>query len=172
MNIRGIDHIGITVPDIVQATEFFEQAFDAIYMYDIMDGPIGGEWIELGLGVPTGTTIQSIRVLRLGDGANIELFDYRTTDQQKPALPSDMGYQHVALYVDDIVAAADKLEKAGATLLGDGPSDLPGNEAGEGCQFLYARTPWGSTVELVTYPSRQAYHAVTSLRKWTPEPRI
>lgn len=172
MNIRGVDHIGITVPDIVQATEFFVRAFDAVHLYDIIDSPIGGEWIENGLGVPKGTRIEAIRVLRIGDGANIELFDYRSATQQAAAVPSDMGYQHVALYVDDIDAAARQLVNAGATLMGDGPSDLPGNEAGEGCRFLYARTPWGSTVELVTYPSRQAYHDVTSLRKWTPEPRI
>lgn len=68
LNVRGIDHIGITVPDMEQATEFFVNAFDAIYMYDIIDAPIGGAWIEEGLGVTVGTTIQDIRVLRLERG--------------------------------------------------------------------------------------------------------
>jgi catechol 2,3-dioxygenase-like lactoylglutathione lyase family enzyme len=170
MSIRGIEHIGITVPDIKQATEFFVTAFDAIYMYDIIDSPIGGDWIEEGLGVPEGTTIQSIRVLRLGNGPNIELFDYSTAGQQAAALPCDLGYQHVAIFVDDIAAASEKLEGAGARILGGGAHDLPGAEAGEGCQFLYAKTPWGSTIELVTYSSLQACHSATSFRKWTPEP--
>jgi catechol 2,3-dioxygenase-like lactoylglutathione lyase family enzyme len=170
LNIRGIDHIGITVPDMEQATEFFVNAFDAIYMYDIIDAPIGGAWIEEGLGVTVGTTIQDIRVLRLGNGPNIELFDYSTAHQQPAAAPSDMGYQHVAVFVDNITAATKKLEAAGARILGGGPHDLPGAEAGEGCQFLYALTPWGSTIELVTYSSVQAYHSMTEHRKWTPEP--
>jgi hypothetical protein len=36
------------------------------------------------------------------------------------------------------------------------PAELPGGDAGPGNRYLYARTPWGSTVELVTYPSPQA----------------
>lgn len=171
MTIRGIEHIGITVPDIEQATQFFVDAFSAIYMYDIIDSPIGGAWIEEGLGVPEGTTISAIRVLRLANGPNIELFSYVTQHQQPPAIPSDLGYQHVAVYVDDIDAVAEKLRGAGAVIRGDGPSDLPGAEKGDGCQFLYARTPWGSTIELVTYPSVQVYESLTTARKWTPLPR-
>jgi len=37
-----------------------------------------------------------------------------------------------------------------------------------GNRYVYARTPWGSTVELVTYPSTQAYQAGTPLRRWRP----
>jgi hypothetical protein len=49
------------------------------------------------------------------------------------------------------------------------PAELPGGDAGPGNRYLYARTPWGSTVELVTYPSPQAYEATTDLRRWRPE---
>lgn len=59
------------------------------------------------------------------------------------------------------------LEKAGVQLL-SAPSDLPGGDAGEGNRCLYARAPCGSTVELVTYPSPQAYESRTSLRRWHP----
>jgi hypothetical protein len=34
--------------------------------------------------------------------------------------------------------------------------------------YTYARTPWGSTVELVSYPSPQAYEARADLRRWRP----
>jgi len=171
MSVRAIEHIGITVPDVEQATKFFVDAFDAVNLYDIIDEPISGPWLEAALGVPKGTTIRSIRVLRLGNGPNIELFDYSVSDQQKPAIPSDLGIQHVALYVDDIDAAAGKAERAGATILGGGPSDLPGAEAGPGNRFVYTRSPWGSTVELVSYPNTQVYESLTSARKWRPEPR-
>ena len=86
-----------------------------------------------------------------------------------PVAPSDFGIQHFCVYVDDIDAAAARLEKAGGVLL-SAPGDLPGGDAGAGNQYVYARTPWGSTVELVTYPSPQAYEATTSLRRWRPEP--
>jgi catechol 2,3-dioxygenase-like lactoylglutathione lyase family enzyme len=169
MIIRGIEHIGITVPDLDQATEFFVKGLDAIYMYDIIDSPIGGKEIEEALGLPVGTTIRSIRALRLQNGPNLELFSYTDVDQQGTARPCDMGYQHLALDVDDIAAATAKLERAGATLVGPGPIDLPGNEAGPGNVFRYTLTPWGSTIELVTYPSPQRYESLTTVRKWRPQ---
>ena len=36
-SVRGIDHIGITVPDIEKATLFFERAFDAQVLYHSVD---------------------------------------------------------------------------------------------------------------------------------------
>jgi catechol 2,3-dioxygenase-like lactoylglutathione lyase family enzyme len=32
--VRGIDHLGITVPDLDAASRFFEQAFDAKPLFD------------------------------------------------------------------------------------------------------------------------------------------
>ena len=80
--------------------------------------------------------------------------------------PSDFGIQHICLYVDDIDAAA-RLAAAGGTLLSE-PGDLPGGDAGAGNRYVYTRTPWGSTIELVTYPSPQAYESRTELRRWRP----
>ncbi|WP_056059875.1 VOC family protein [Sphingomonas sp. Leaf230] len=37
--VRGIDHIGITVPDVEAATRFLSEAFDATIVYDtVADG--------------------------------------------------------------------------------------------------------------------------------------
>lgn len=106
-------------------------------------------------------------MLRLGEGPNIELFTYSDTEQRDPVAPNDFGIQHFCVYVDDIDASAQRLAQAGATLLSE-PNPLPGGDTGEGNRYLYARTPWGSTIELVTYPSPQAYEAGTSLRRWRP----
>jgi catechol 2,3-dioxygenase-like lactoylglutathione lyase family enzyme len=167
MAIRGIEHIGITVPDLEQATSFFAYAFGAEKIYEMLDEPLEGPAVESGLGVPTGARIEAIRMLRLGEGPNLELFTYSGTAQRDPVLPSDYGLQHFCIYVDDIEEAAARLEKAGGQLLSE-PGDLPGGDAGEGNQYLYARTPWGSTVELVTYPSPQAYESRIPLRRWRP----
>ncbi|WP_206003393.1 MULTISPECIES: hypothetical protein [unclassified Rhodococcus (in: high G+C Gram-positive bacteria)] len=48
------------------------------------------------------------------------------------------------------------------------PTELPGGDAGRGNHYLYARTPWGSTIELVTRPTSQAYESGTGLRRWRP----
>jgi catechol 2,3-dioxygenase-like lactoylglutathione lyase family enzyme len=167
MSIRAIEHIGITVPDLEQATEFFTRAFGAEKIYDMLDEPLAGPQVEAGLGIPSGAVIQSIRMMRLGEGPNLELFVYSGVAQRDPVVPSDYGLQHFCVYVDDIDKAADQLEGAGGTLLSR-PNDLPGGDAGSGNRYLYARTPWGSTVELVSYPSPQAYESGTNLRRWRP----
>jgi catechol 2,3-dioxygenase-like lactoylglutathione lyase family enzyme len=106
-------------------------------------------------------------MLRLGNGPNLELFSYTGVQQSQPVVPSDLGIQHICIYVDDIDAAADRLENAGGVLLSR-PGRLPGGDAGEGNRYVYTRTPWGSTIELVTYPSAQAYEHHTDLRRWRP----
>ncbi|WLQ05783.1 VOC family protein [Arthrobacter oryzae] len=169
MTVRAIEHIGITVPDLEQATRFFTEAFGAEKIYDMLDEPLTGPEVEAGLGIPSGATIESIRMMRLGDGPNLELFVYSGAPQRPPVVPSDYGLQHFCVYVDDIDKAAGKLEDAGGTLLSQ-PNDLPGGDAGAGNRYLYARTPWGSTIELVSYPSVQAYEAGTMLRRWRPRP--
>jgi catechol 2,3-dioxygenase-like lactoylglutathione lyase family enzyme len=44
--VRGIDHIGVTVPDIESAARFLEAAFGATTVYDVQkpsDPPMAGE---------------------------------------------------------------------------------------------------------------------------------
>jgi catechol 2,3-dioxygenase-like lactoylglutathione lyase family enzyme len=169
MNVRAIEHVGITVPDMEQATRFFVEAFGAEKLYDMLDEPLGGPEVEAGLGIAPGAVINVIRMLRLGNGPNLELFTYSGVKQAQPVVPSDFGIQHICIYVDDIDAAVDRLEKAGGILLSR-PGVLPGGDAGNGNRYVYTRTPWGSTIELVTYPSAQAYERKTELRRWRPQP--
>lgn len=42
MNVRAIEHVGITVPDMEAATRFFVEAFGAEKLYDMLDAPLGG----------------------------------------------------------------------------------------------------------------------------------
>jgi catechol 2,3-dioxygenase-like lactoylglutathione lyase family enzyme len=48
--IRAIEHVGLTVPDMEQATTFFAEAFGAQYLYDMLDEPLGGPAVEKGSG--------------------------------------------------------------------------------------------------------------------------
>ena len=43
-NFRGIDHVGITVPDVKEASAFFEKALNAETLYDVL--PEGGKPFE------------------------------------------------------------------------------------------------------------------------------
>ena len=104
--MRGTDHLGITVPDIEAAVRFFvdvlgcEECFAA--------GPFAAEddWMATHLGVDARTRIPQLRMIRCGNGANLELFEFDAANQDK-ALPrnSDLGGHHIAFYVDAIEPA-------------------------------------------------------------------
>lgn len=170
MTPRGIDHVGVTVPDIEQATAFFVDALGAQVLYDTLpreEGPNTGSELDDRLGVPQGTAQVAIRMLALPSGPGLELFEFSGPRQDRPSVASDLGWQHVALYADDLDAARDAIVAAGGTAL-SAPKPLPSVEAGEHNRFVYCRTPWGSTLELVTYPDEQPYAEHTDLRRWTP----
>ncbi len=164
--LRGVDHVGITVPDIEQATAFFVDVLGCELLYE--REPPGDDSPRDRLGVPAGSRIQVVRFLRCAEGANVELFEFYSPDQREDfPRPSDFGIQHVAFYVDDLDAATEHLRRHGASVL-SGPNPLPGPEAGEGNRFIYARTPWGMTLELISYPTPMAYQQRSDARRWTP----
>lgn len=169
--VRGIDHLGITVPDIESATRYFVSAFDAEVLYDVLspnETPLGGPEIEAAVGIAAGTAVRAIRLLSFRKGPSLELFEYGASSQKTPAIPSDFGLQHMAVYVDDIATAAQRVQQAGGQLLA-GPVDLPEKEGGPRNQFWYTRAPWGMTIELITYPSPQPYEKTTNKRRWRPD---
>ena len=79
----------------------------------------------------------------------------------------DYSAAYVEVRTDDLEAAMAAVVAAGGSLLAE-PRPLPSVEAGERNRFVYARTPWGSTLELITYPDQQPYTQDTELRRWRP----
>ncbi|MFI2645254.1 VOC family protein [Streptomyces sp. NPDC018610] len=168
--VRGIDHVGVTVPDIEAATDFFVRALGAEVLYDTLrraDGPNSGPAMERRLGVPPGSVQRAIRMLALPHGPGLELFEFDAPGRRPPALPCDLGWQHLAVYVDDLDDAVARVEEAGGRALSE-PCPLPGPEAGPRNRMAYTHTPWGSTLELITYPDPQPYENRTPHRRRRP----
>lgn len=169
-SIRGIDHIGLTVPDIEEATRFFKQAFGASICYDTLtpqQPAQEGAETEQKLGLPQGAKVRHMRLIQIGQGASIEMFQFENTEQRSPALAVDYGIQHIALYVDDMPAAIRHFESAGGILLSS-PNPLPNEEKGEGHLFVYGRAPWGTLIELLSYPHGIDYPQTSENNRWTP----
>jgi len=167
--VRGIDHIGITVPDIEQATLFFEHALGAKILYRSVepdDDNIDNASQEKTLRLFPGTRIRAIRMLSLPHGPGIELFEMHGPEQQPAARPSDFGLQHFAVYVDDFTQAIANFTAAGGEMFTEPkPLTFP-DERGEGNAFCYGKTPWGSVIELIAWPSPMPYEKYTQLRRW------
>lgn len=158
--IRGIDHVGVTVTDIEAATTFLVEAFGAQVIYQSFgtgDKPYGGPALERDTGVATGTVMRAQRMIRIGHGPDIELFEMHADDQRPAARGSDIGVNHIAFYVDDMPAAITRFERAGGTMMSKPIPILFEAEQGEGNVFCYGRTPWGMSIEFIAYPGEMGF---------------
>ncbi|MBX3098664.1 MAG: VOC family protein [Salinibacterium sp.] len=164
--MRGIDHIGVTVPDLDEAERFFVDVLGAQYIYTLGAKQADDDWMATTLGVHPRTVIREIRFLRLGNGSNLELFKYDAADGQAPEpRNSDIGGHHLAIYVDDLDAAAEYLRTHNVEIMGEA---VASKGASEGQRWLYFRSPWGMQFELVSFPHGKAYERDATVRLWHP----
>lgn len=155
--MRGVDHIGLTVPNLAEAETFFADVLGCEKAMSF--GPFRddeGTFMQDLLDVDPRAVIEQITLMRCGFGSNIELFKYTAPDQKTVEMRnSDIGGHHIAIYVDDIDAAAQYLKDKGIrTLLGPLPVDA-GPAAGQSIMYFYA--PWGLQMEAISYPDGMAY---------------
>ena len=164
--LRGSDHIGFTVPDLDEAESFLVDVLGAVPVYTLPGRSGEGDWMTRQLGVHPRTAIREIRFYRLGNGSNVELFQYDAADGQAPQpRNSDIGGHHLALYVDDMDAAVAYLRAHDVEVMGK-PTASAGASAGQ--RWLYFRSPWGMQFELVSFPEGKAYEAEADVTLWHP----
>ncbi|MGI8901352.1 MAG: VOC family protein [Nocardioides sp.] len=165
---RGVDHVGLTVPDIEEATRFFTGllGFVEFHSHGPYEDPDGDSQVVYFDRHPRTRTVE-IRVLRTGN-LNLELLQFEAPDQVRQVpKTSDWGSAHVAFYVEDMARAVAFLRDQGARVLG-GPLPLPGPESGEAAEFCYFLTRWGQPLELISYPNGKAYEQATTDRLYSP----
>ena len=164
--LAGPEHIGITVPDIEAATDFF---INVIGCQMAFDGGASGrdpDLMQTSLSVHRDAELKYC-FLRCGLGANFEVFEYSAPDQNTtPPKNSDIGGHHVAFYVDDIEAAVAHLKHHGVQVQGE-INHIEDGPAG-GSAWVYFLAPWGLQLELVSYPKGKAYEAGAAVRLWHP----
>ena len=165
--LRGCEHIGITVPDLEQATRFFVDVLGCEQFYDLGPFQFEDDWMERQLNVHPRTVMKKLRFFRCGFGPNFEVFEYSAPDQQmQPPRNSDVGGHHIALYVDDFDAAVTHLRAANVQILGEPVVRHVGPSAGQ--TWVYFLAPWGLQFELVSFPNGKGYEAQTDRRLWSP----
>lgn len=166
LGLRGIDHIGFTVPDLEQAHSFLVDVLGATHVYTLGGKRGDDDWMWTHLGVHPRTEIREIRFYRLGSGSNLEVFEYQAADGQAPQpRNSDLGGHHLALYVDDLDASIQTLTERGVEFMG---APTASAQSALGQRWVYFRSPWGMQFELVSFPSGKAYEAAAGVRLWHP----
>ncbi len=158
--LTGIEHIGLTVPDIDAASEFFADVLGGETLYDIGPFEDADDWMANHLAPLKGAHIYRMRVMKVANGPVLELMQF-----SGPQTPAPGGW-HMAFYVDDMEKALAALKlhevaiQSGPVTMTEGPS--------AGLQWLYFQTPWGQQLELVSYPGGIAAYRERRLDIWRP----
>ncbi|MBU6245287.1 MAG: methylmalonyl-CoA epimerase [Actinomycetales bacterium] len=135
--LTRIDHVGIAVADLEAAKAFYRDAFGLAVVHEEVNEEQGVREAMLAVG-EGGSCIQLLAPLT--PDSTIARF----LDRSGP------GIQQVAYGVDDVVAAAEHLRRAGVRMLYDAPRR---GTAGSLVNFAHPKDCGGVLVELVQAPA-------------------
>lgn len=168
MKVYGMQHIGFTVPDLDQAVAFFQSMFGAVECLSTGLIDVDDAFMRRRLGVSGHCRIEDIKVLRIGNGSNLELFRYSGDDDPDAPLKrnSQPGGFHLAFQVDDCTAAADRLRQAGVEVL-DGPTYVDSGPM-QGLTWCYFKAPWGQFLEIVSMDGPLGAERAGQPAQWSP----
>ncbi|CAH2798197.1 MAG: hypothetical protein CPDRYMAC_4775 [uncultured Paraburkholderia sp.] len=167
---RGIEHVGITVPDHDEALRFFESAFGAIRLFSLVKpgaAPMSAAEVGAKNGLLSGLKIVSLSMLRLANGPNIEVFQIDRPRRHDATNIGDIGITHISLTIDDLEGVTARFEAAGGTLL-EGPYPLSGQEEGAGNRGRFGLTPWGLLIEFESFAEPIRYNDGARAERWLP----
>lgn len=156
--MKGIHHVGITVPDLDRAIAFY----GGILGLELFDPPSPVfDHAELGdaVGVP-GAALRQVN-LALGDSI-VELLEYTAPAPpygDRPILANARGAAHLAFHVADVEAKKAELEVAGVEFLS--AVNVVDDGVLAGWRWVYFRDPFGIVLELVEV----AYHDDEAARR-------
>lgn len=166
--IQGVDHVGINVPDLQKGVAFFSDVLGFTPVTQIGPIPLDAAWKQVNH-INAGTGAVTIKMVNAGTGASIEVFSY-ADNKGSSAQPNtdDIGATHIAFYTSDIYAAVKYLKSKGVKVLGEPFVTPSGDTVGE--TWVYFETPWGSKLELVSYPNGKGYEKSNpKVVLWSPK---
>jgi catechol 2,3-dioxygenase-like lactoylglutathione lyase family enzyme len=131
-------HVALRVSDLERARRFYTEALGGRV---VMDLQLDSDFVESIFSAPSGSTARNI-VITFDAGA-IELFGLSPSQPIPPADQTRVGIMHFCLWVDDVVAAADRVEAAGGRLR------FPVRPWADGRHFVYVEDPDGHVIELL-----------------------
>lgn len=149
--IRGIHHVGLVVDDLDAAITFYGALLDMEEIErDHWRQPAPRQDQAIGL---VGSAADGV-MLR-GSNSYLELWQYQTPaavgDDPAARGAHERGLRHIAIEVDDVRAALDRLVELGGSRMGD-PVDLDDT----GATVVYCRDPFGTVVEFMSVGSSLA----------------
>ena len=144
LRVVSADHTGITVSNRERSLSFWRDALGFEFSHTAHQK---GEFAEEITGVE-GAELK-LAVLKTPGGHKIELVEYLAPADRKRAnlRPCDVGSVHVALLVEDLNAALDRIAVSSWKAVGQPQILTKGPNAGK--RVVYVRDPDGTTIELM-----------------------
>ena len=165
--MRGADHLGITVPNMDEAVDFFVKVIGCEASFNLGAFKFNDDWMQVHLNVNPRAEIKRFQMVRCGHGTNFEIFEYGAPKQNsQPPKNSDVGGHHMAFYVDDMDKAVAYFKANNVKMLGEPSTFTEGPAAG--LTWLYFLAPWGMQLEIVSYPKGRAYEKTAKRLLWDP----
>ncbi|MBO6638001.1 MAG: VOC family protein [Roseitalea sp.] len=167
MTVLGLHHVGFTVPDMDEAVAFFTEMFGAVTIMECGAVDVDDDFMRTRLGVPQGCRISDQRVLQVGRGGSLEVFEYTGVNDPRPIKHNgEVGAMHIAFEVDDAFEVAGRLKANGVDVL-EGPTLIKGGPMDQ-LVWMYLRAPWGQYLEIVSSNGPLGYEADGGPKLWTP----
>jgi catechol 2,3-dioxygenase-like lactoylglutathione lyase family enzyme len=146
--VGPIEHIGITVPDLPQAIQFFETVLG--WKQIRAAGPFAdpdGDWMQSSFAIHRSSSL-NLALFETGTGMRLEIFEWAAPDQrtEHPRI-SDIGGPHIGIAVSDLLEAIERVAAADGVTMLAGPNTASISHGEE--TFIYFLTPWGLPMELV-----------------------
>lgn len=159
--LRGLDHVGLTVPDVDAAAAFFSAVLGARPLYDI--GPFAdpADWMATHLAGHPRAALHRIRILEVANGPVLELIELKGETSG-----SERSGCHLAFYVEDMEPALLAVKAHGCRIQSGPVTMTEGPSAG--LEWLYFTAPWGQQLELVSYPGGIAAYRGLAREIWRP----
>ena len=165
--IRGMHHLGITVPNIEEGIAFFKKVFDVVEVFRTGPFDVDDAFMKNKLGALPNSRIRDLVFLRCGNGTNVELFEYSGEDSNgHPKRNSEIGGTHICFEVDDVFASAKRMQANGIELM-EGPNTVEEGPLA-GFSWVYFNTPWGHCLEIASFKNL-GYEEDTKHRLWRSE---
>ena len=161
--IRGVHHVAIHTPDIDRLVAFYRDVVGFEVVESSRTEWDNNPYIDQIIGMK-GTAAKC--VMMRAANVYVEFFEYQRPDSRNSdrLLPSDHGYTHICLDVDDCRAEYERLSKNGMTFHG------PPVEVGPGHVTIYGRDPDGNLIEIQQLPTSQDMSVVHLKGYKLPQP--
>ena len=144
-----IDHVGIVVPDLDAAVDFYTRAFGMTVVST--EDPTDVNSVAIGIDAPR---VRLCGAILSAGNARLELHQYLEPQGEAHRKVFEQGIGHFAFDVDDIDIAYAHLVDMGVTFNSTPNLIETGNLAGR--RWVYGQDPWGNVIELGQDPERKS----------------